>query len=66
MWCRKGKGVSEVSKQQLSQKKCETQCFSVPEAGTGFSAEFNQKAGAPWPLTETSEFAGGGGAKAGI
>ena len=40
--------------------------FSVPEAGTGFSAEFNQKAGAPWPLTETSEFAGGGGAKAGI
>ena len=66
MRCRKGTGVSEVSKWFEAGKRCETQPRCGPKAGSCFRATLKQNGGAPLPLTKTSELAGDGATGAGI
>ena len=66
MRCKKGRGVSEVSKWFEARKRCETKRRCGPKAGSGFRATLKQNGGAPLLLTKTSELAGDGETGAGI
>ena len=43
MWCRRGRGVSEVSEGFEAGKGCERQRLSGPKAGAGSRATLNKK-----------------------